>query len=136
MPNDNIKSRRVELNRWMGTTDYLDWLLAWREWSDNYHSKVLGPNLVGLGAHGFTLLGGFEQIASRGLGGWDEEALSKVKGKVQSTCLTISKEKRKPNFVGRVREKLHRWRGKPFGLSGPLGAAGQVDLAQSPGRSV
>lgn len=96
---------------------FLDRLVAWKGWYQHNYCRILVENVEWLRGKGISSSTLYAEIVSHDVR-WSEEDVSKIKRDFQRTALRILKKKVAPNAIERIRWKVERWRGLPFGLYG------------------
>ena len=98
-------------------SDFEDRISLWAEWYKHNYCKVLVENVQWLKSKRITSVSIFAQIVPHG-GSWSVEDVSKIKRELQRYTLRAIKDAEAPRVVERIRNKVERWRGISYGLSG------------------
>jgi hypothetical protein len=114
---DNIFSRCHALNDAMIQSEFLDRIGTWAAWYRQNHCKVLVGNIQWLKSKGITSTSLYATITSNKaiLSGED---VCKIKKELQRYALRAIKDANAPKVVERIRNKVERWRGTAYGMSG------------------
>ena len=118
---DNIYSRWYTLRAAMRDTDHTDRIIDWANWYEHNYCKVLIENAQWLQSKGITASSICCDITASSAQHFDVKELGKIKSQFQSHALRAIKRVVAPNAVERLRYKLSRWHGIPFGISGAPG---------------
>jgi len=117
---DNIFTRCHALRNAMNQSDSLDRICIWSGWYKQSHCKVLVDNIQWLKGKGITSTSIYTKITSNDLI-WSGDDVRKIKRELQRYALRAIKEADAPQVVETIRNKLERWSGKYYGLSGVPG---------------
>ena len=121
---DNIVTRTHKLQHCISNTEYLDRIALWSQWYKYNYCKILVENrrwCAGVGVDSRKL---FAVINVAPLLSWEDRDLCKAKETFQKEALLALKRALSPQAVERIRNKVERWRGLPFGLTGLPGHYG------------
>ena len=114
---DNIFSRSHALRNVTMQSDYLDRVSMWNGWYRHNYCKVLVDNIQWLKSKGITTSSIYPKIIPNEAI-WSAEDVCKIKRELQRYTLRAIKDAIGPQVVERMRNKVERWRGIHYGLSG------------------
>jgi len=98
-------------------SDYLDRVSMWNGWYRHNYCKVLVDNIQWLKSKGITTSSIYPKIIPNGAI-CSAEDVCKIKRELQRYTLRAIKDAIGPQVVERIRNKVERWRGIHYGLSG------------------
>ena len=118
---DNIFSRWQELDLCLNRSRYVSRIDKWGDWYNNNLCKNLVFNSRWLAQNSIHAPDIIAEILGHRARSWDAEDMAKIKNKFQKTAVAAIKQLFAPPARARIRAKLERWRGVPFGLTGQPG---------------
>ena len=114
---DNIFSRWQSLNTSIKQTDFLDRAGHWATWYQNSYCKVLVENVRWCKSKNICARSVLNEISL--VDSHDEaDAMNKIKREFQRNALKAIKMVNPQRPIERIRGKMERWRGVPYGISG------------------
>ena len=118
---DNILARTQHLQFCLSRTMYLDRIVCWSHWYKHNYCKTLVENRQWCAGIGVTTASIFAAIHDSPISSWEDKEIKKVKGIFQKEASVALKLAMAPQAVERIRSRVERWRGIPYGLSGVPG---------------
>ena len=115
---DNIHSRWLSIKSCMNGTEHLDRINQWNQWYQGNHCKVLVDNMQALLRRDIDPWRLYKEIVAQPHEQWDGNSVKKIKRQFQNIAFKTIKRLQAPDPCERIRNKLERWRGVPYGLSG------------------
>jgi len=117
---DNIFARTHAVQHAMNQTGHYDRLYFWDKWYSGHYCKTLVDNVRWLKSQGIDALGLCAQFtASEHV--WTGAEFDHIKSGFQRAAHVAIKALLAPQPVQRIRDKLERWRGIDWGISGHPG---------------
>jgi len=114
---DNVHARHHALANAMSSTSFTDRIIHWNKWYKHNYCSVLVENINFPKGKGITTSSIYASITSQN-DHWSEEQVDKIKCEFQRAAIRAIKAKEAPNRVARIRHKVERWQGVPYGLFG------------------
>jgi len=113
---DNIFSRWRELHGCICNSEFLLRVASWKHWYDGSLCRNLVENsreLEKINVHASAIIA---KIVGHNSRNWDDDDMTKIKSQFQKNAVTMIKQHSAPSAPCRIRDKVDRWRGKPYGL--------------------
>ena len=124
---DNIFARAESLNLCKQNSDFLGRIVTWNDWYNNNYCQILCDNANLLKTKGIQPGDIYQSIANKHFSLWDSDDMKKIRSQFQKTVVAKLKSVSAPNAQARLRHKVRRWHGIPYGLQGlPANTCGQI----------
>ena len=125
---DNIFERWRSLQLCIRESEHFNRYCTWSNWFNNSCCKTLVDNARWCQSKGITVQGLCREIISSSDALQDDSAVDKIKRLFQKHALVAIKGVLVPNAVARLRAKVDRWHGIPYGITGSPGVYSPVIL--------